>query len=128
MHRAVEKLSWKEYATYYYKVQDEGDVTRARGYRASFITGFIHRLSQRFEEEKRKMYNDPTGTALVRVNKEAIAVADYIARLGGKRTLNALSRNSRTHTDGYRRGQQVANDLNLNANAVKAGKANAQLG
>lgn len=130
MYRALEKLSWKEYCNYYYARQDEGCVEAARGFRSAFRQGFIHRLAQRFRDEKKKMEHDSTGTALVRIDKEAIAVKQYLDDKRKNKQLKssaALSRNLRIHKDGYKRGQQVADSVNINANAVKSGKPNQQL-
>lgn len=126
MYRASLKISWKEYCTYYYKCQDEGDVTRARGFRDSFINGFVSRLAQRFEEEKRKM-TAQWGEGLVRVNKEALAVRQYLDTKKGKKA-QGIGGSTKFHRAGWERGRAVADGLNLNANAVKQGQPNKQIG
>lgn len=129
MYRAALKISWKEYVKYYYQCQDEGDVTRARGFRDSFINGFVNRLQKRFAEEKEKINAQwQTGTALVRINKEALAVKNYLEQKKGKKA-HAIGSSTKFHREGWNRGQAFADGLNLNANAVKGkdSQANKQL-
>src|SRR5207249_4172911 len=112
-----EDIADKEYVRYFYECKDKGDVTRARGYRHGFLLGFIHRIAQRFDEEKRKMNNDTTGTALV--NREALDVENF---LKGRQRVNALSRRSAINGTGYSDGQKRANSMNIGANAVHGSK------
>ncbi len=114
--RAAEKLSWDEYAKYFYKCRDDGDVTAARGFRHAWLIGFISRIDERFEEEKRKMQGDTTGTALVRYDRERMDVAEFMKNMG---------KATRTPTRGIHNvagilaGRKKADDMNLDANAVR---------
>jgi hypothetical protein len=128
MLRTAEKLADKEYVRYFYQCRDEGDVTRARGFRPSFLEGFVSRLFQRFEEEKRKMYGDSTGVALVRVNKEALAVRNYLDQKKGGKKAAGLNGSNNFNREGWKRGQATADGLNLRANAVREGQPNRQIG
>lgn len=114
--RLAEQIAEKEYVKYYYKCRDEGDVTRARGFKAAFLDGFVTRIGRRLDEEKRRMEGE-SSTALVRFNQEAADVKNFFAKF--TKPAAALSRNRKSHDDGYRAGMQKADDMNLNANAVK---------
>ena len=117
----------KEYVKYFYQCKEEGDVTRARGFRPSFLDGFVRRLFERFEEEKRKMEGNYAGTALVRINREALAVRQYLDQKKGKKAAG-LEGNGNFNREGWLRGKQTADGLNLKVNAVKEGRPNSQLG
>lgn len=96
------------------------------GYRESFLKGFITRIQKRLEDEK-NAFGGNTGTALVRVNKEALQVKDYMA---GKYKTSSKSPNrgrGEFNLHGYREGQKLADSLELKANAVNSGKPNGQL-
>ncbi len=80
--RAAEKISWDEYAKYFYKCRDNGKVTEARGFRHAWLIGFINRINERFDEEKSKMREDKTGTALVRYDSERMDVKEFIKDMG----------------------------------------------
>ena len=131
MQRTAEKLADKEYVKYFYQCKEEGDVTEARGFRPSFLNGFVHRLHERFEEEKRKMEQNNSGTALMRINREALAVRQYLEKARENKQTTAASRvqGTRNHSrEGWERGKKMADGLNLKANAVKEGRPNQQLG
>lgn len=116
--RAAEKLSWDEYAKFFYKSRDEGDVTRARGFRHAWLIGFIHRINERFDEEKRKMQGDTTGTAVVRYDRERADVDAFIKDMTrAKQTPQRAIHNSA----GIIAGRKKADEMNLDANAVKGG-------
>ncbi len=99
--RAAEKISWFEYMKFFYESKDRGDVTVARGFRHSWLIGFISRISERFAEEKAKMGS--SGTALVRYDRAAADVADWISgnardarRVPARSTHNQRRPNCRT--------------------------------
>ena len=123
--RSAEKIATLEYNAFFYKCRDEGDVTRCRGYRAAFLLGFVDRIGARFEEEKKRMESDETGTALVRFNRAAADVNDYMkANAGGP--VNKLGR-SRVHSTGYAHGAAKANSMNISGNAMNTGKSQGRL-
>lgn len=124
--RAAEKIAEKEYVRFYYKCRDEGDVTRARGYRSAFLLGFIDRINQRFDEAKRKMQGDDTGTALVRFNQEKADVSAFFIARDNKKSAHGLSHSLR-NIAGYRDGQKKADDMSIDANAVNSSKPSSRL-
>lgn len=122
--RAAEKLSWDEYAKYFYKCRDEGNVTRARGFRHAWLIGFIYRIGERFEEEKAKMNQDKTGTALIRYDRERMDIQNY---LKNKKNAKALPMKAIHNEAGILAGQKKANEMNLDANAVHNDKERKEL-
>lgn len=94
------------------------------GFRDSWLAGFITRLQQRLEEERNKF--DSSGMALVRVNKEALAVADFIGKMKNLKTVT--SRMPAAHNSaGYYAGKKAADEMNIKPKAFEGGKPNAQL-
>lgn len=90
---------------------------RSHGFKASWLRGFTSRLAQRFKDELQKIEQNNTGTALMRLNKEALAVRNYIAGKGSvAKTLNRSS--DKFNQLGYNRGQDAANGVSLTANAL----------
>lgn len=140
MQRAAESISHKEYKKFraQCRAEDNGGgayLYRTHGFKASFLTAFIMRLAARFEEEKKKIVDEfnathaGSSTALVRVNKEALAVRQYLdKRAEEKKTKPAASlRGQREgNSEGYARGRAFADSIRLDANAVKAGQPNKQ--
>lgn len=122
--RAAEKLSWDEYAKFFYKSRDEGHVTRARGFRHAWLIGFIDRIDERFAEEKQKMRGHPTGTALVRYDRERMDVQEFLKNKG--RAKNTPTR-SVHNLHGIVAGRQKADEMNLDANAVREEKDKKQI-
>jgi hypothetical protein len=133
MERIAEKISTKEYKKFRSAMRalDNGGsayLYRTHGFTASWLKGFITRLSQRLNEEKTKIdaeYN--TGTSLMRINKEALAVRAYLDAKKNTKKAKAVKGQGGFNSEGYARGRAAADSLNLNANAVHAGSPNKQL-
>lgn len=116
--RTAEAIADKEYVAFYYKCRDEGDVTRCRGFRAAFLLGFTDRIGQRFHEEKRRMENDPNGTALVRFDRARADVEAFMKANAGK-PASALGQR-RVNGAGYEAGRAKADSMDIKGNAVKS--------
>lgn len=136
MMRTADSLAHKDYMKLRRAMVDKagGDrnselckrlLAETHGFKASWLDGFISRLSQRFEEEKRKIEHDTTGTALMRLNKEALAVVDYLKNKFGedKKGAKGLRGQKGGNELGYQRGRKAADGLNLKANAMEEGEA-----
>lgn len=128
MLRVAEKLSANAAKTYRaeYRAQyGAGDTPK--GYRESWLMGFCMRISQRMKEERDAFGAKPgQSTALVRVNKEALAVKSYMDKYQGKKAAS-LNQQKHHNPDGYADGKRAANDINIRGNAVNAGQPNKQL-
>jgi hypothetical protein len=158
MLRTIDKISHKEYMKFRRECRgrDNGGgafLHETWGFKASWIDGFITRLAQRFRDAKAKMEQDNSGTALVRINKEALAVADYLkAKFGhtfvgekkgmcqvpgcGKlekdkihqhKPAKALGGVDSFNREGYHRGKKKADEMRLDANAMNEGSESKQL-
>jgi hypothetical protein len=135
LQRAAEKIAHSEYMKFRRQMRQEADgdtmqtatnLEKTHGFKASFLTGFIQRLMQRFSEEKQKMEHDYTGTALMRINKEALAVRKYVEERKGK-PAKSLGGNQSFNAEGYRRGRAMADGMRINCNAINAERPNQQL-
>lgn len=90
---------------------------KCRGFRPSFLLAFVNTLNRRFSEQKRQATS--SSTALVRVNSMEHAVKSYIEEKYKGKTATALSNNSSMNVYGIKAGRQRANEVNLQANAMK---------
>jgi len=128
MLRVAEKLSAnaaKAYRAEYRARYGAGDTPK--GYRESWPSGFCTRIAQRMKEERDAFGQKPgQSMALVRVNKEALAVKTYMDKYQGKKAAH-LNQQKYFNNDGYADGKKAANDINIKGNAVNAGQPNKQL-
>lgn len=128
MLRVAEKLSANAAKSYRAKMRNEngGAGDTPKGYRESWLSGFCTRIAQRMREE-RDAFGKVEGqsTALVRVNKEAIAVKSHMEKYTKKAAI--IGGKNHFNHDGYGDGKTAANNINLKSNAVKAGQPNKQL-
>lgn len=129
--RAAESLSWLAYGKYYNdQRRPGGDVTLARGYRTSWLTSFVHRIAQRMNEEREKIEREfrdsgsNSTTALARVDKEALAVKQYLDKYEEKAA--PVSGRDNWNDDGWRDGKRAADAMNLKPNAMNAGSPGAK--
>lgn len=125
LYRSLITMAHREYkkARYEARRKDNGGgrfLHETHGFKDSYMWGFISRLRQRFEEEKRKMESGNSGTALMRINKEALAVRKYLDEKKGK-SAKALGGRNSFNSDGYGRGKAAADGVRLDANAVNGG-------
>jgi hypothetical protein len=106
------------------------DRAAADGFRQSFLNGFINRLAVRLKEELAQAVRDAgpaSSTALVRVNRSESAVTKYMDELKKSKSIKNASRiqggRRRVNAEGYARGQEVANGMDIRGRAVKPGDA-----
>jgi len=118
--RSAEKLVRSEYRAYK-KENPEG----GKGFRVSFLSAFVERLSQRFYEE-RKTAETSSSTALVRLNRAESAVVEWMQKFAGRASGIGGGRDYE-NAEGRRRGRAVADSLNLKSNAVRGGAPRGQL-
>ncbi len=118
--RTAEKISWNKYnnkashaSRNKYKME--------KGWRSSFLTGFIGRLRERLDEELNQ--EAPEGsTALVRVQDSLTRVDDAMNRMLGLGKASALRKKKNFSRKGFESGREAANNLNITGNrAVKGG-------
>lgn len=88
---------------------------KSGNYRASWLTGFIERIAERFEEAKRvevQATGNP-GTALIRLDQALVRAADYVKEKYKKKTAS-LSGLGIGSSDGYGAGRAAADRMALN--------------
>jgi hypothetical protein len=124
--RAAGRIATKEYAAYYRQCQAEGNVRRARGFRDAFLLGFINRLKERYDAKKT---GDGTSTALVRIARERKAVADWMSSAKENKEVRDLTSRKRWSMNeaGRRRGRELADGVDIDGKAVRAGGPQGQL-
>jgi hypothetical protein len=126
MIRAVNKLSHKAYMKLRRecRAQDNGGgryLGRTYHFKESWRAGFITRLHERFEEAKREMEGAGSKTALVRINKEALAVRDYMKEKFGDKSARSLGGARGHNSEGYLKGKEMADGINLKPNVMEGG-------
>lgn len=115
-----EGIAGRAYVEYYNKCKADGDVTLARGFRESFLTGFIIRLNQRFEEEFKSMVNETsTSTAIVRLSNALKEVDQYLDDKYKNNQAAPFSSKSNFNHAGYRSGKAAADSINLRPKALE---------
>jgi hypothetical protein len=107
-----------------WRQQNGGAGMTPKGYRESWLLGFCKRLGERMEEERRKFETPSTSTALVRVNKEALAVNNYMTKF---KSISTQRKHGAFNQAGYESGQKAANGLNLNRPLSGSNAPNRQL-
>jgi bifunctional DNA-binding transcriptional regulator/antitoxin component of YhaV-PrlF toxin-antitoxin module len=118
MLRVADKLSANAAKAYRAEYRAKyGSGNTPKGYRESWLMGFCTRIAQRMKEERDAFGAKPgQNMALVRVNKEAIAVRDYTEKHYGKEATR-LNQQKHHNSDGYEDGKAAANKININVNA-----------
>ena len=107
--RTAEKIADREYVKFFYECRDKGEVYRARGFRKAFLSAFVSRIARRFDEERAKLQQEHTSTALVRVS---LAQVDEFIKKTDTKSASALSR-TRWHPEGTDRGRKAADAIDL---------------
>jgi hypothetical protein len=121
--RSADKMSNTAAKSFRAKYRSEvgGAGMTPNGYRESWLDGFVTRIAQRLREERDQFGKKADQcTALVRVNKEAIAVKAYIDGKHAKMA-KSLNQGKNFNPAGWAEGKKAANDMNIKGNAVNAG-------
>lgn len=115
--RATESIVKKEHQKYCWEVyKRDNNCTAARGFKESFLTGFLVRLNTRLKTERAAMVN--TSTALVRVNTALSVVEKHIEDDKKIKKSAALARMEAHNGEGLRRGKAVADGIDLGGKAM----------
>lgn len=118
--RALNRLAAEEYNKFFYANVVDGHLPKEkRGFKAGFMTGFIRRLSERFDDEVRPKAGASSSTAIVLLRKDSLAkVQAWMKGHLDLRPLRGLSVGS-ANRDGYHRGRDVADGVNLRPNPIE---------
>lgn len=110
------QLSYKEMMAARKRVKKEGEPLGARGFRSSFLNGFILGLADRFyrerEEQVKAAQERGTSHALVRVDSAREAVREWINQ-NVKGSVKSVSMSVKNRM-GREAGQKAAREVNLN--------------
>lgn len=71
--------SEKDYVRYFYECRDQGDVTKARGYKAGWLLGFVTRLAMRYKADKQEVIKEVQQVnphALVRLKHQLVKIQE----------------------------------------------------
>jgi len=131
MQRLMWKLSASERTKYWNQLKRDGDdVTKSHGFRDAWIDGFISRLRELFEEEAEKLRAEAaknnTGTALMRIDKDAVATREFIESLRCG-TANPVGRGRSWNAEGRRRGRAYADQVDRQGRGMGGAKATKSL-
>jgi len=98
------------------------------GFTGSFRNAYVRRVAERYREERAATERATTGTALVRMNQEAVAVHDWLRADLDKAGLRATSHTSRVNLSNGAAafaGRDAANRANIRGNGVRSGETGA---
>ncbi len=115
--KSAESIADREYVKFFKEMDRLNEVERARGFRISFLRGFVQRLTKKYWEVKTAMLESQTssGTAVARIKSAWDAVAEfrdkYNSRAGKTGKMNKLSGSKAKNADGFMRGQEAADKL-----------------
>lgn len=109
--KAAEHLAEREYVAFFHQMKRLGKVERARGYKGSWLTGFVLRLGLRYRENERAIQSQLAGTALIRLTSALARVQKEVKDSGVKNTAHEVKPPS--NYLGYRHGQASANKVKL---------------
>lgn len=111
---ALDRISLEEYGKAYDAAAAEGFPERARGFRDSFRQGFVRRLRERFDETLRREKQTATSTAIVRVTNALAEVDAWMKDSKDFGTAPGVRGSSDFNREGFNRGKQRADEMNLN--------------
>ena len=129
--RVLHKLADREMHLFWVKNTVDGKLPdHCKGFRHGFLTGFIQRLAERFEEEIRPRENvdNSNVTAIVLVRKNSLARVKAWEHANLSIKVGRMAKANAGNGLGRERGKQCANDLNLNQKPVTGGAPRGQLG
>ena len=112
--RTANEVVRKEHHKLYVRLWKQGESTKSmRGYKSSWLLGFVARILERCKEIHDRVRADPNaGTALVRINN-ALTQVDKFMEQFSKSTESAPPPKN-FNTNGYQSGKDFADSVNLN--------------
>ena len=117
MYRLATVLSEKAYVAYFYEHWNNDDVTSARGFKSTWLYGFLSSLRERFDQERKAVDMPTNSTTLVKINQTLAVVENWLnqnVKSERGRSLNQFKSNN----EGVKQGKQAAADISLRANAI----------
>jgi hypothetical protein len=116
----AESLADKEYVKYFYEMKNQGDATRARGFRTSFLVGFCARIGQRYVDwmEAIKAYYAHDKKALVVLKTSHEKVDEWLEQKNVKKSKVQHKGSSVTNRAGWVRGREKAEEVDLSGHEI----------
>lgn len=119
----AEEIADKEYVRFFYECKAAGNVRRARGFRDSFLSGFVSRLALRYSEyqENIRRYYSSSGVAIARIKSAFDAIDEYLQKKFADRKAKSAKplENSVSNMAGWSRGRTKADDVELSPARAK---------
>lgn len=111
----IEATADKEYVRFFYKCRDEGDVTKARGYRGSFLLGCVTAIASRLKKDRLALLDiNPSAQALVLASDHELEAYAESNSAGKASTLNGPSdHNTAGLQEGFKYGHSIDIDDTL---------------
>lgn len=131
--RASAEIAHKEYCTYWWECRDvKGNSKLASGFKAAWLTAFITRIGERFEEARKAAIAShdamlavgANSTALVRLSGALVKVNKYIDdKFSSKKkhSASALTSSYKSNPEGKRRGREAADKMVIGRRGVAGG-------
>ena len=122
--RFAEQEADRTYVKYFYHCKNElGDVTLARGFRPNFLLAFTNRVIGRFKTEFQQQVQEGGQFALVRLQQEKQAAADFVECLKTKGHVdNKITKPNikvTANRAGFEAGHEAGGRANLRAKVVQ---------
>lgn len=97
------------------------------GFRDSWFAGFIKRIGERFDEERKRAVEQTanSSTALIRLDQALVKAQDYIKNQMDTRKVKSHLRTG-ANDAGYAAGTDAANRMNIGQRGVQAGSGQKQ--
>ena len=103
-----------------YRLWKAGRLQDSRGFRTSFINGFVTGIRKRLRDEVQKQVASDSRFALV-LQKSQAEVAELVAKLSGGTSASTSVRRG-NNLNGYRAGVSAADRANIRGNGVGSGQ------
>lgn len=115
----AERVAWVEYQIYFDECAAEGCPEKARGFRKSFLLGFVDRLTEKYEQRMSEMRSEwlQNNKALVVLRDALREVDDYVASNIKTRNVKRAARTV-ANASGFMRGREVANGIGFGSKKV----------
>jgi len=108
--KVAEAQAQKAYNKFYHQCWKNGDVSQAKGYRSSYLYGFIQRVSERYRALKN--LEGDSCQALVLISNDLVKVDDWLEAKVTKRA-SAIGTNKKINQEAYRKGRVDGNKVEI---------------
>lgn len=115
---AAEKIADYEYYEYRKLCRREKRGSDCQGYRAAWLTAFVQRIAERFEEIRRaSIAAEVTGTAMVRLDQALVRAQEFVNKKYST-SIQSLGPSRNYHAEGRAAGRAAADRMALGRKGV----------